>query len=192
MVTATTVMMSEEAYREFALGDPQSQWELVDGQVREIPGMSADHSDVAMNVVEQLLPQLDRREYVVRLGQARLRVSATTYYIPDVAVIPTALVRPLRGNPRALDAYADPVPLVVENWSPSTGAYDVGKKIPDYRRRGDHEIWFIHPCTRTLTAWRRQPDGMYTETIHREGTIAPASLPGVHLDLDPLVASPAQ
>jgi Uma2 family endonuclease len=90
-----------------------------------------------------------------------MRVSSETYYIPDVAVIPTAMVRPLRRNPRGLGAYGEPVPLVVEVWSPSTGSYDMRAKIPDYQERGDLEIWFIHPFTRTLTVWRRQPDGRW-------------------------------
>ncbi len=35
------------------------------------------------------------------------------------------------------------------------GRVDVESKLPDYRRRGDLEVWRIHPYERTLTAWRR-------------------------------------
>jgi Uma2 family endonuclease len=75
---------------------------------------------------------------------------------------------------------------VVEVWSPSTGDYDVDAKLPVYQQRGDLEIWRIHPYERTLTAWRRQPNGSYQETIHREGVVKPAALPGVAIDLGPL------
>ena len=75
---------------------------------------------------------------------------------------------------------------VVEVWSPSTGTFDVDTKLPEYQRRGDLEIWRIHPYDRILTAWRRQADGSYTESIYREGTIQPVALPGVVIDLDTL------
>jgi Uma2 family endonuclease len=76
--------------------------------------------------------------------------------------------------------------LVVEVWSPSTGGYDIDAKLPTYRARGDREIWRIHPYERTLTTWRRQPDGSYAETVHRGGTIEPIAVPGVTIDLDAL------
>jgi Uma2 family endonuclease len=100
-----------------------------------------------------------------------------------VLVVPIALTESLRGRPDVLEVYAEPLPLVVEVWSPSTGSYDVGEKLQQYQRRGDAEIWPIHPYERTLTAWRRQPDGTYTETLYTEGSVQPASLPGVSIAL---------
>ena len=78
---------------------------------------------------------------------------------------------------------------MVEVWSPSTGDYDVDAKLPVYQQRGDLEIWRIHPYERTLTTWRRQPDGSYEETLHRDGTITPVALPGVTIDLGALLDS---
>ncbi len=94
---------------------------------------------------------------------------------------------PFANDPRAFNAFAEPLPLVVEVWSPSTGAYDFEAKRQGYRERGDPEIWFIQPYERTLTAWRRQPDGSYTEETHRGGPVPVASLPGVVIDLDALL-----
>ena len=189
MATTQTRKMSEQEYREFALGDTAGQWELVGGQLREKPWMSVEHDHVTIDLVEQLLLQLDRGQFRVSVGQARLRVSSDTYYIPDIAVIPTPMERALRETPRALNAYPDPVPLVVEVWSPSTGTYDVDAKIPDYKRHGVLEIWRIHPYERTLTSWVRQPDGSYSERVYRGGIVQPASLPGFAIDLDALFAS---
>jgi hypothetical protein len=39
-----------------------------------------------------------------------------------------------------------------------------------------------------LTAWRRQPDGGYTEEIFRSGSVRPVALPDVSIDLDRLLA----
>lgn len=115
-----------------------------------------------------------------------MRRTAENYFIPDVFVIPVELVRPLRGLRNVLEAYDAPLPLVVEVWSPSTGAYDIDTKLPEYQRRGDLEIWRLHPFDRTLTAWRRQPDGSYTENHYTGGLVQPVALPNVTIDLDTL------
>ena len=185
MATTKTGLMSEEMYREIALGDPK--WELLHGHLREKPGMSVRHGAVMIFVVEQLLLQLDRSTFTLRANHARLRHSADTYYIPDVVVIPVTMESALRERPRTLDAYSEPLPLVIEIWSPSTGEYDIKAKVPAYQERGDAEIWFIHPYERTLTVWRKQPDGRYTEDIHRGGVVPVSSLPGVAIDLDDLL-----
>jgi Uma2 family endonuclease len=86
------------------------------------------------------------------------------------------------------NAYTEALPLVVEIWSPSTGDYDIAAKLPLYRQRGDQEIWFLHPYERTLTAWRRQPDGSYAEDFYPGGIVPVAALPGLTIDLDALLA----
>ncbi len=72
---------------------------------------------------------------------------------------------------------------MVEVWSPSTGGCDVDTKLPEYRARGDQEVWRVHPYQRTLTTWRLRPDDTYDETVYREGVVRSASLPGVAIDL---------
>ena len=146
--------------------------------------MSADHNEIVASLVVQLGQQLDRAKFRVRANAGHVR-SSESYYIPDVFVFPTELMQPLRGRP-ILEVYADPLPLVVEVWSPSTGDYDVEAKFPEYKRRQDAEIWRIHPYDHTLTAWRRQPDGTYTETVYTAGSIQPIALPGVRIDFDQL------
>ena len=74
--------------------------------------------------------------------------------------------------------------MVVEIWSPSTGRYDINEKLPDYQQRGDLEIWYVHPMSARLTAWRRRPDGTYSESVYRGGIVRPESLPGVAIDLE--------
>ncbi|MDQ3228020.1 MAG: Uma2 family endonuclease [Chloroflexota bacterium] len=101
--------------------------------------------------------------------------------------MPAAFVLPVMSDPRSLDAFAEPLPLVVEVWSRTTGDYDIAAKLPAYRERGDLEIWFIHPYERTLTAWRRQPDGSYAEEVYRGGMVAVTSLPDVTIDFDALL-----
>jgi len=186
VATTQTERVSEETYRRLALADPGGQLELYQGELREKPAMGARHGSFMFHLAFLLQIQLDRNEYRLRVSHARLRRSANTYYVPDVVVIPAALERALLDDPNSLDAYPEPLPLVVEIWSPSTGRYDIKEKLPDYLARGDLEIWYIHPYERTITVWRRLPDGSYSESLYREGTVVPSSLPGVSIDFEAL------
>jgi Uma2 family endonuclease len=179
--------ISEREYRDLALNESDRLWELWDGVPREKPLMSMKLEDVASYLGAALISQLDRRHYRVNINGGRARLSSRSYYIPDVVVIPAALKLPFEDDPRSFNAFAEPLPLVVEVWSPSTGPYDVATKLQGYRERGDAEIWFIHPYERTLTAWRRQPDASYAEDTYRGGLVPVTSLPGVVIDFDALL-----
>jgi Uma2 family endonuclease len=162
--------------------------EIHRGRVREKPGMRMDHNRDRRRLVRQLNLQLDDAEYEVSLNSARLRAPSGAVYIPDVAVIPTAMVDAVEGRDRRLETYAAPVPLVVEIWSPATGNYDVDTKFDEYRARGDQEIWRLHPIERTLTYWRGQADGTYVVGTATGGVVEPIGLPGARIDLDRLFA----
>ena len=186
MATATTI--SEREYRDLALHDPDCAWELWDGALVAKPPMSRRHDDVAFFLGHMLQSQLDRAEFRVNVNGGKTRYTGRNYFEPDVIVIPATLVQPFANDPYTFNAYAEPLPLVAEIWSPSTGAYDIAAKIPLYRQRGDREIVFLHPYERFLAAWRRQPDGSYTDQTYRGGIVPFTSLPGVTIDLDALLA----
>ena len=177
-------LISEEAYKRFVLSGVEGSWELHDGRLVEKPAMTFRHGQIPMLLGHFLLSQLDRAQFQV-VSELRVRRSSATVFVPDLMVVPAAYSEEIRDRP-VLAIFSDPLPLVVEVWSPSTGDYDVDAKLPVYQQRGDLEIWRIHPYERTLTAWRRQPDGSYQETIHREGVVKPAALPGVAIDLGAL------
>src|SRR4051812_13457199 len=99
--------------------------------------------------------QVDRRRYRLRTNQACLRLSSDIYFVPDIAVIPAEMERALRERPGSLDAYTDPLPLVIEIWSQSTGSHNLEQKLSSYQQRGGQVIWRIHPYERTVTAWIR-------------------------------------
>ena len=186
---ATAARVSEREYQELLLGDDDHLWELWDGVLVEKPPMTIGHTDVASYLGHLLQSQLDHRWFRVHINGARLLLPTRSIYIPDVAVVPANLVLPHKRDPHGFRAYADPLPLVVEVWSPTTGNYDVEIKLKGYRERGDQEIWFIHPYERTLTAGRRQPDGSYAEDVYTGGTVPIFLLPQVSIDLDALLDS---
>lgn len=185
---AIETRISNTTYERLALTQPDRKWELWDGYPREKPGMTAAHNELAYLLGLMLGNQLDRSAYRVRIDAGRLRRSEGSYFIPDVFVVPTALVAPLLARDDVLEMYQQPLPLVVEVWSRSTADYDVGEKLTAYQERGDRDIWLIHPYERTLTAWSREPDGAYTEHVDREGNVHPGALPGVAIDLAQLFA----
>lgn len=178
--------ITEQAYRQFALEHPDEKWELVCGELRRKPATTWEHNHTFRRLGWRLREQLDEEEFEVVTDSGRVRRSEENYFIPDAYVVPMEQARRLFAEPGTLEAYPEPLPLVVEVWSPSTGEYDVTTKLREYQRRGDLEIWFLHPYERTLTVWRRQPDGSYSETVIRGGTVQPAFLPNVSIDLDKL------
>lgn len=180
------VTMTPEAYEDLILGETDRTWELVRGRLREKPAMPVGHGDAGLELAFLLRGQLDRQAYRVSHNHARLKRVDRSYFVPDVVVIRVGDMVGDPESPRTVDAHAAPALLVVEVWSPSTGDYDVEEKLRGYQERGDLEIWRLNPFERMLTAWRRQPDGGYVETVVTGGTVTPAELPGVTIDLDAL------
>jgi Uma2 family endonuclease len=175
--------ITESAFRELSLSEP-NQWELHDGIPRRKRVMTFEHGQAAWLIGHMIGVQVDLDEYVIRVDAGLVRRSASRYFIPDVMVIPMAEARRLFPEPGIWEVYPGPLPLVVEVWSPSTGRTDLTNKLAEYQRRGDLEIWFLHPYERTLTFWRRQPDGSYIRSVQEGGRISPTALPGVTIDLD--------
>ena len=169
-------------YERLALEDPDAKWELVCGRLRQKPSMTHAHNFSEMELAFQLRLQLSPADYEVRCDAGRVRTS-TSYFIPDVFVIPAGLTSPFRDKDDVLEAYTQPLPLVVEVWSRSTGDYDVNEKLDEYRRRGDAEIWLVHPFNKTITSWRRELNGAYSEATFSSGTIQPTALPGAKVEI---------
>lgn len=178
--------VSEAEYLRIALADPDGKWELVKGALRQKPGMTARHNRYAWLLGVALTNQLDVEQFDVRVDAGRVRRSAQNYFIPDVVVFPAAYADRIDSDENILENYDEPMLLVIEVWSCSTGAFDVQTKLPVYQRRQDREIWAIHPYEHWLRAWRLQPDGSYAEATVRSGHVRPVVLPDVIIDLDKL------
>ena len=149
--------------------------------------MTAHHNSVGDRLAFRLQQQLPLDQYRVSGDRAHVRMSETRTYIPDVAVISMALVEQMkREQPTDLEVHREPLPLIVEVWSPSTGEEDRTEKLPGYQQRGDAEIWLLRPQERALVASVREPDGTYSEHVYNGGGVRPRALPDVAIDLDEL------
>lgn len=174
--------VSAETYERLVLEDPEHRWELHCGRLVERPDVTSEHADAIDGLYEILRRQIPRARYAIRVSDGHLRCTTERYFNPDLIVFSRDIARARYGR-SGVEILDDVTFLVVEVWSPSTGEYDTDSKIPEYRQRGDLEIWRIHPYERTLTAWRKRPDGGYDETLHTEGLVPLASIPGVTVDL---------
>jgi Uma2 family endonuclease len=186
-MTTPTITMSRAQYEQLVLDDPDHPWEIIGGRLQEKPAMSFAHNRGSMDLGFILNAQLDRSRYLVSVNLTRLHNPQDTYVIPDVVVIPVNLASHFRARPLSVEIYVDPVPLIAEFLSPSTGKYDVEGKLRAYQARGDREIWLIHPEKWTLTAWRHRDDGTYDELVITGGTISPIALPWIQVSLEEIL-----
>jgi Uma2 family endonuclease len=177
------MLVSEQTFEEIVQATPDRRLEMYDGEIREKPTMSIGHNRMEAKLFFQLYMQLRDKPFEVRMSQAPVRRSARTYYLPDVYVVPR---HPEGVALNTFEVFRDPLPFVSEIWSPSTGRFDIDEKLPGYQERGDSEIWHLHPFTPSLTAWRRQPNGLYLEMTLNSGKVELHALPGVMIDLDDL------
>ena len=181
--------ISQATYERVALEDPESYWELLCGELvpnERKEGMTQEHGFTIVDLDLMLSEQLRPHDYVVRTDPLRLHSPSGSNCMPDLAVFPRAHIEHARQQPqrrRRLEVHDIALPLVVEVWSPSTGARDRTTKLAIYQERRDAEIWLVHPVRRYVTAYRLQPDGRYTETRYAEGNVPVMSLPEVTIDL---------
>jgi Uma2 family endonuclease len=174
-----------DLYEQVALAETDGTWELHDGWLTLRSSGTVMHNQVVSNLAATFMRAWPSEVYSARINAGRLRCGEGWYLVPDFFVFPKEWMVPLLGTER-LEVYDKPVPLVVEVWAPGVCGYDEARKLAIYRERRDEEIWQVHPQRRTLSSWRRLPDGRHRRTIVRSGTFTPAVLPDVAVDVDTL------
>ncbi len=104
--------------------------EFINGEIFQMSGASRRHNLIVTNIVRELSTQLRGRPCETYAGDMRVRVSdAGLYTYPDVVAV--------CGKPSLEDRHFDTLmnpTLIVEVISPSTEAYDRGRKFEFYRK----------------------------------------------------------
>jgi Uma2 family endonuclease len=178
--------VTQETFKLLALEDPEGQWELHHGRLREKPTMSFTHNETLTRLGLAIGRQIDEDHYVLRINTGRVKRSDETYYVPDVFVIAQSPRE--RSLPTSLEIYEQPALFIAEVWSPSSANYDVDQKLPEYQRRGDLEIWRVHPLERSVKIWVRSADGSYDSRTVSSGVIELSAIPNVRIELRKLFA----
>jgi Uma2 family endonuclease len=133
---------------------PDVRFELVDGEVVEVPGSSMKH----VAIVALIFSTLQRFVREVRIGQAfpdglayLLQKNPDTIRIPDVSVVPGDRL-PESGP---TDGYSTIVPsLTVEVVSPGNSALELRRRTRDYLEAGVSIVWVVWPEERSISVYR--------------------------------------
>ena len=151
--------MSIEDYLKLDQDRAGARYEYINGHAYLLAGGTANHSIISANLIRELSLALRGSSCLVYTSDLRVRLSEQRYVYPDVSV---------SCDPRdrgAVEHLQSPR-LIVEVLSPSTEAYDRGKKFSYYRacptieeyllvdsqqqiveiyRREQNTFWMLHP-----------------------------------------------
>ena len=140
---------------------PGTRYELVDGELVELPGAGVLHT-LIVGLVYKLIDAFaterdlglafpDGMGYVIRQNPDLLR-------IPDVSFVSWGRV-PEEGVPEGFWYMAPD--LAVEVVSPNDRADDVHEKVREYLQTGSKAVWVMWPKQRSVTTYT--PDGVARE-----------------------------
>jgi Uma2 family endonuclease len=162
--------------------EAETRSEYLDGEMFAMTGGSRPHNLIVTNLARELSLQLKGRPCEVYTNDQRVHIPETGLYTyPDVVVA--------CGEPHfegeSVDTLRNPI-LIIEILSPSTEAYDRGKKFDSYRTIPSlAEYVLISQIEPRIEQFLRQ-DGehwLFTPTSGRERSISLASI-GCELRLE--------
>jgi Uma2 family endonuclease len=160
MSTQPKTYLTPEQYLEIERA-AEYKSEYYQGEMFAMAGAKWNHNLIAGNLVGGLRQQLRSRPCGVTPSDMRVLVSASGLYTyPDVIVV--------CGEPRFLDDRQDTLlnpTLIVEVLSPSTEAYDRGRKFEHYRSLESLAEYLLVSSQRvSAELYARQPDGRWLLT----------------------------
>lgn len=128
----------------FALPD-DTRYEIIDGELYEMPAPSVDHQQIVVNLLVLLAP-------LVRAIGGRLLAAPLDVFFPGADPIQPDILVLLPGWPGALPQRG-PVgapDLVIEILSPANRNHDRLTKRALYGRGGVREYWIVDPDARAI------------------------------------------
>jgi Uma2 family endonuclease len=163
------------------LPDDGTRYEIIDGELYEMPAPLFAHAAAIMALIELLLP------LVKGLGGRLLTAPLDVFFAgadpvqPDLVVLlPGSRARPVR---RGVEGPPD---LLIEVLSPSNRSHDQVRKRALYAQAGVREYWIIDPDAATI-----EIIGADGETVQRVAASAGGDLTLRSPLLGDLVAGPA-
>lgn len=174
MSTQPKPFLTPEQYLE-AEREAEFKSEYLDGEIFAMAGASREHNLLSAALTVVLGTQLGSRPCEQYASDMRVRVTPRGLYTyPDIVVV--------CGQPQFLDDRADTLlnpTFLAEVLSPSTEAYDRGKKFEHYRKLESLREYLLVAQERVQAdLYTRQPDGRWllTEAGSLEDTLSVASI----------------
>lgn len=151
-------LMSVEDYLTLDRNSLEARYEFIDGYAYMLAGGTADHSVISVNIMRELSFALRSSTCRVFNSDMRVRLSEKRYVYPDVSVSCDL------GDRGRIDTLQSPR-LVVEVLSPSTEAYDRGKKFGYYRACPTvQEYMLVDTQQQAVEVYRREQDTFWKFT----------------------------
>ena len=124
----------------FDLPDDGRRWEIIDGELYEMPGPNMDHAAVIMDLIARFLPVVTALGGRIFTAPVDVFFAAANPVEPDIMVLlPDSLKLIVK---RGLEGPPD---LLVEVISPSNPRHDRLTKRALYARGGVREYWLVDP-----------------------------------------------
>ncbi|HEX5416219.1 MAG TPA: Uma2 family endonuclease [Chloroflexota bacterium] len=134
-------------------GEPDRRYELVDGNLIELPLNGAQHGAVAAEVAGTLYRHLSSERSGHLLGPAGfiIRRSPDTVRAPDLAFV----ARQRLSDGWLPEGYLAVAPdFVAEVVSPNDTAREVQQRIDDWLQAGASVVMVVYPESKTVFLWR--------------------------------------
>ena len=183
MVETKTLLTAEE-FLEMCASQEATRYELVKGELVEMPPVGGPHADLAAELTARLRPfVLQHRlgRVFVELGFC-LECTPDTVRAPDVSFIKAE--RLSDGLPQGF--FPGAPDLAIEVVSPHDRAIELHAKIQEYFDHGTLRVWAVYPRTWTVVIHR--PDGTSRTFKFEDTLVDEAILPGFSLAVNELFA----
>ena len=156
--------------------------ELIDGEIFDMPAIGSPHAAVTNRLVRGFARAVADGLTLLSV-QNPLRLDAYNEPEPDLMLLRPRDDDYQQGHPSALDV------LLLVEVSESSLAYDRGTKLALYARFSVPEVWIIDLLGAAIEIYREPKEGGYSVRERlTSGSLAPALLPGIAIDVAALLA----
>jgi Uma2 family endonuclease len=144
----------------FSLPDDGRRYEIIEGELYEIPAPSLDHATTIVNLLLLLAPVIQSLGGKIYVAPLDVFFPGADPVQPDIlAILPGWQGSlPQRGPQGAPD-------LAIEILSPSNRGHDLLTKRALYARAGMREYWIVDPMSRTVEVLVLDRDAFHTAQV---------------------------
>lgn len=156
-------MISVEEYLQLDRNSVETRYEYSDGYVRMLAGGTPDHAKISANVIIALGGLLPGNSCSVYTSDVQVRLSQTRFVYPDVTVSCD------ERDQEQGEMIQYPL-LIVEVLSPSTEAYDRGRKFTYYQQCPTIQEYVLVDTQRQwVEVFRREKNNLWTYRAFEPG-----------------------